>query len=100
MLFITPPAPLTLVSIGLQGKLLGAWVDEARQVVMAARGSDRICLNLQGLTFADSRGVALLRALRRDGVPMVGCSALIEGLLDTNDPMMPPALTTDAPHGA
>jgi hypothetical protein len=76
---------MTLVSIGLEGKLLGAWVDEARQIVAATRASARVCLNLQGLTFADSRGIELLRTLRREGIPLLGCSPLIEGLLDSND---------------
>lgn len=76
---------MTLVSIGLEGKLLGAWVDEARQIVAAARASERVCLNLQGLTFADFRGIELLRTLRREGIPLLGCSPLIEGLLDSND---------------
>ena len=85
LLFITQPTAVTLVSIGLEGKLLGAWVEEARQIVAAARASDRVCLNLQGLTFADFGGVELLRALRREGVPLLGCSALIEGLLAANE---------------
>ena len=85
MLIITQPTAVTLVSIGLEGKLLGAWVEEARQIVAAARASDRVCLNLQGLTFADSGGVELLRTLRREGVPLLGCSALIEGLLAANE---------------
>ena len=85
LLLITSPVPMTLVSIGLEGKLLGAWVDEARQIVAAARASDRVCLNLQGLTFADSSGIELLRSLRREGIPLLGCSPLIEGLLDSND---------------
>src|SRR6202035_4634187 len=84
-LFITQPTAVTFVSIGLEGKLLGAWVEEARQIVAAARASDRVCLNLQGLTFADSGGVELLRTLRREGVPLLGCSALIEGLLAANE---------------
>jgi hypothetical protein len=76
---------MTLVLIGLEGKLLGAWVEEARQIVAAARASDRVCLNLQGLTFADSRGIELLRTLRREGIPLLGCSPLIEGLLASNE---------------
>jgi ABC-type transporter Mla MlaB component len=76
---------VTLVSIGFEGKLLGAWVEEARQIVAAARASGRVCLDLQGLTFADSDGVQLLRTLRREGVPLLGCSALIELLLAANE---------------
>jgi hypothetical protein len=85
LLLITQPVPMTLVSIGLEGKLLGAWVDEARQIVAAARACDRVCLNLQDLAFADSRGIELLRTLRREGVPLMGCSPLIEGLLASTE---------------
>ena len=85
MLLITQPVSVTLVSIGLEGKLLGAWVDEARQIVAAARASERVCLDLQGLTFADSRGIELLRTLRQEGIPLLGCSPLIEGLLAANE---------------
>jgi len=88
---------VTLVSIGLEGKLLGAWVEEARQIVAAARASDRVCLNLQGLMFADSRGIELLRTLRREGVPLVGCSALIEGLLAANEASANGVATPAAP---
>ena len=85
MLLITQPVQMTLVSIGLEGKLIGAWVGETQQIVATASASNRVCLNLQGLTFADSRGIELLRTLRREGIPLLGCSPLIEGLLATHD---------------
>jgi aryl-alcohol dehydrogenase-like predicted oxidoreductase len=84
LLLITQPVQITLVSIGLEGKLIGAWVGETRQIVATASVSNRVCLNLQGLTFADSRGIELLRTLRREGIPLLGCSPLIEGLLAAN----------------
>jgi hypothetical protein len=37
------------------------------------------------LTFADSRGIELLRTLRQEGIPLLGCSPLIEGLLAANE---------------
>ena len=85
MLRITQPVQMRLVSIGLEGKLIGEWVSETRQIVAMARASDPVCLNLQGLTFADCRGIELLRALRREGIPLLGCSPLIEGLLTANE---------------
>ena len=85
MLLITQPVQMTLVSIGLEGKLIGAWVGETRQIVATASASNRVCLNLQGLTFADSCGIELLRTLRREGIPLLGCSPLIEGLLAANE---------------
>ena len=84
LLRITQPMQMTLVSIGLEGKLMGAWVGETRQIVATASASNRVCLNLQGLTFADSRGIELLRTLRREGIPLLDCSPLIEGLLAAN----------------
>jgi hypothetical protein len=85
LLLIRQPVQMTFVSIGLEGKLIGAWVGETRQIVAMARASDPVCLNLQGLTFADCGGIELLRALRRDGIPLLGCSPLIEGLLAANE---------------
>jgi aryl-alcohol dehydrogenase-like predicted oxidoreductase len=85
LLRITQPVQMTFVSIGLEGKLIGEWVGETQQIVAMARASDRVCLNLQGLTFADSRGIELLRTLRREGIPLLGCSPLIEGLLAANE---------------
>jgi hypothetical protein len=84
LLLITQPVQMTLVSIGLEGKLIGAWVGETRRIVATASASNLVCLNLQGLTFADSRGIELLRTLRREGIPLLGCSPLIEGLLAAN----------------
>jgi aryl-alcohol dehydrogenase-like predicted oxidoreductase len=85
LLRITQTVQMTLVSIGLEGKLIGAWVGETRQIVAMAKASDRVCLNLQGLTFADSHGIELLRTLRREGIPLLDCSPLIEGLLAANE---------------
>jgi hypothetical protein len=85
LLLIRQPVQMTFVSIGLEGKLIGAWVGETRQIVAMARASDPVCLNLQGLTFADCGGIELLRALRREGIPLLGCSPLIEGLLAANE---------------
>jgi hypothetical protein len=85
LLLIPQPVQMTLESIGLEGKLIGAWIGETRQIVAKAGASSRVCLNLQGLTFADSRAIELLRTLRREGIPLLGCPLLIEGLLAANE---------------
>jgi len=99
LLLITEPVPMTLLSISFQGKLLGAWVDEARKIVTTAKVSERVCLDLQALTFADARGVELLRNLRKEGVPLLGCSPLIEGLLAFSDSATTAIDKTDCSHG-
>ena len=85
MLRISQPAPITFISIGLEGKLIGEWVGEAHQFVATAKASNHVCLDLHGLTFADCRGVELLRTFRREDIPLLGCSPLIAGLLAAND---------------
>lgn len=82
MLRITHTHSVTHSTIKLEGKLLGAWVDELRSVVLSAvRANDPVCLNLESLSFADAAGIALLRQLRRDRIPLIGASRLISGLL-------------------
>jgi len=98
LLRITQPGPVTLVTIRLEGKLLGAWVDEAHQVIAQARATDAICVNLMGLSFADERGIELLRTLRREGVPFIGGSPLIEGLLALSDGHARGIVSTEISH--
>jgi len=81
MLRISQSKPALYSTIRLEGKLLGPWVEEVRSTVEALRSDTEVCLSLEGLSFADADGIELLRALRRRGVPLVGGSGLIEGLL-------------------
>ncbi len=67
----------------LEGRLSGPWVDELDRVVSAARsGGEGVTLDLSGLTFADARGVAVLRGLAETGIRMRGCSLFLAELLD------------------
>jgi hypothetical protein len=62
----------------LEGKLIGPWVNElASRCTMARQEGCRISLDLTDVLFADRPGVALLRALRKGGVVLAGCSMLI-----------------------
>lgn len=81
MLRITHSGYTRLRTMDLEGKLVGAWVDELRVAVGAAHAGDCLCLNLQRLAFADSAGLALLHELHRDGAQLAGASPLIEALL-------------------
>jgi hypothetical protein len=60
--------------------------------------SKGVCLNLQGLTFAESRAIELLRGLRREGIPLLGRSPLIEGLLAANEVSANAIPTSTAPR--
>ena len=84
MLRIAHSGSMTIATLGLDGKLVGPWVDEVRTTVAALRKEHGVCLNLQHLSFADADGLRLLCALRCDGVELVGASPLIAGLLETH----------------
>ncbi len=83
MLRISQSQSITLAILHLDGKLLGPWVEEVRTVVaqVQAEAEDAVRLNLEGLSFADPNGIALLHELRRGGVELFGCSTLIAALL-------------------
>jgi ABC-type transporter Mla MlaB component len=81
VLRITRSKSITLATLQLDGKLLGPWVDEVRAAVARLHDEEAVRLNLAGLSFADPAGIGLLEELRRNGVELTGCSALIAGLL-------------------
>jgi anti-anti-sigma regulatory factor len=81
MLRITHGGSVSPATVDLDGRLVGPWVDEVRSIVAALRASGAVRLNLEHLSFADAHGLELLHTMRRDGVHLIGCSPLIEGLL-------------------
>jgi len=73
----------------LEGNLVGPWVEELRRAAAAlALGvSDdaRAILDLRGLHFADSDGVALLRQLRESGMEFAAASTFITSLMGVRE---------------
>jgi anti-anti-sigma regulatory factor len=70
------------VILRLEGRLASEWVDEfARAVSDAMTGEARVTLDLDGLSFADTRGVALIRDAATRGVRLVGGSEFIGALI-------------------
>jgi ABC-type transporter Mla MlaB component len=66
----------------LDGKLLGPWVAEVKQVCTEGHGQpERIHLDLSGLTYADQAGAMLLKDLVRRGITVSSCSGFIAQLL-------------------
>jgi len=79
---LTVSGPITLATVSLDGKLIGPWVDELRDLVaQLCRGGNLPRLQLEHLGFADAAGLDLLLRLRACGVDLVGVSSLIEGLM-------------------
>ena len=57
------------VTLRLEGRIIGPWVTELRQTCEQVLGSGRpLTLQLADVEFMDSKGVALLAALRSRGV--------------------------------
>jgi anti-anti-sigma regulatory factor len=71
----------------LEGRLAEQWVDELSRVLETGRDlSGLVVLDLEGLTYADARGVALLQTLGDRGVHLVGGSAFISTLIARGTP--------------
>ena len=68
-------------TISLSGKLMAGWVAEVRSAVAGNAAVQRTQLNLSDLRYADEAGVELLRALRRDGIEIVGWNPYTRALL-------------------
>lgn len=70
------------VTLRLEGRLTGVWVDElAREVERAMSGRATVTLNLDGLSFADHRGVALIRGAIERGARTRGGTEFIGRLI-------------------
>ena len=66
----------------LEGKLMGPWVEEFRQVCLEVTASSPVLhLDLSALTFVDSAGTVLLADLIRGGVTIASRSNFVAELL-------------------
>ena len=81
MLRMTRSIESGTVTLHLEGKLLAPWIEEVRTAISDTRGGRVVRLNLVNVSFVDAAGARLLALLRRDGIDIEGCSALVAGLL-------------------
>jgi hypothetical protein len=71
----------------LEGKLLGPWVDELRNVcVEPLNRLEQVGLDLAAVTFVNATGAKLLRELIRQGIIITKCSAFVAELLHAEEP--------------
>ena len=67
------------VTLKLEGRVVGLWVGELRQVCEAFLAEGRaLRLDLADVTFADTRGVTALSSLKSRGVTLMNCSPFVE----------------------
>jgi ABC-type transporter Mla MlaB component len=84
MLRITKQSlPNDRTTLVLEGRLVGPWVAELRRAVEEVGGE--AALDLAGVTFADTEGVAALRTLQRGGTSLVGASGFLVALIGVDD---------------
>ncbi len=68
----------TKIGLHLEGRLVGAWVEELRALSDQAISEGKtVTLDLEKLLFVDSKGLALLRELADKQVAHVNCSPFI-----------------------
>ena len=67
------------VTLTLEGSVVGAWVNEARETCEKFLGEGRtVRLNLAEVSFVDQDGMKCLANLISKGVALVDCSLFVE----------------------
>ena len=67
------------VTLKLEGRVVGPWVGELRQICEALLTERRsLRLDLADVTFADADGVAVLSSFKSRGVKLTSCSAFLK----------------------
>ena len=83
MLKITNAGCGDAVTLRLDGRLVGPWVDEFRKAVVAC-GSATLTVDLSNTTFADASGRQALADARAHGARFITAGPLMEALVYGN----------------
>ena len=80
MLKISPAGTVNhSVTLKLEGRVVGPWVGELRQVCETLLTERRgLKLDLTDVSFADADGVAALSSLKSRGVTLTNCSPFVQ----------------------
>ena len=87
VLRITPTAKSSGLELVLEGRLAGPWVEVLRQTWTDSLGRKeprQVLVDLGSVTFADSRGRALLLNMQDRGVGFIKASAFLREILKRN----------------
>lgn len=88
MLRITQEGDAGTMSLKLEGRLEGAWVDVLRKAwheVTAGLGGRALTIDVGAVSFADREGRALLLAIERDGAILEKVSGFLRHVLAENN---------------
>ena len=84
MLRITQKASKRGTLLRLEGKLLGPWVHELDQCLLANSAQSPIHLDLAALSFSDQTGLHCLQKALEQGVQLAACSGYLQTLLGSD----------------
>jgi hypothetical protein len=88
MLRITVTTLPELTTVILEGRLTGPWVPELAtcwRKLVATRDARSILINLDGVTFVDAAGKALIRTIRRRGASLAATELMTRTIIDRED---------------
>src|SRR5262245_56036443 len=73
------------MTVVLEGRLAGPWVDELARcwtVLTTAQDARSICVELDGVTFIDAAGRTLLRTIHEGGAALVASGCMTRAILE------------------
>ena len=74
------------LSLKLEGRVVGPWVDELRRICEPLLSEERsFTLDLGEVSYADAEGVATLNSFKSSGVNLVNCSPFLEQQIKTSN---------------
>ena len=84
MLKVTTTHQNQTITLKLEGKLAGPWVQEVTRVWVDTAQSPRAgyVVDLRSVTFIDNRGQALLAAMSRQGAQLIAADCLTRNIVD------------------
>jgi anti-anti-sigma regulatory factor len=84
MLKVTTTAQNQTITLKLEGKLVGPWVQEVTRVWSDTVQSPRkgYVIDLRSVTFVDKSGQALLAAMSRQGAQFIAADCLTRNIVD------------------
>lgn len=85
VLRITIQRPSDVVLLKLEGSVKGPWVDELRKAWLTSAkmaGGEPMSIDLDAVSFIDTRGRDLLLRMQREGVALKGASGFLRQVLE------------------
>ena len=72
------------VTVALEGRLAGPWVDELVQCwkALTATQDGSVCVQLDAVTFVDAAGKELLRTMHEEGATLAASGCMTRAILE------------------